>query len=68
MFSKSKWLEMSSLGIAQTKQLRGLGSPGHLFRARYFGDSADPSLRLGLEGDKHRKNCECCPVSQLIVR
>ena len=21
-----------------------------------------------LSCDKHRKNCECCPVSQLIVR
>ena len=23
---------------------------------------------LSLKGHKHRKNCECCPVSQLIVR
>ena len=23
---------------------------------------------LGIAGFKHRKNCECCPVSQLIVR
>ena len=22
----------------------------------------------GEEGEKHRKNCECCPVSQLIVK
>ena len=31
------------------------------------GQTSDP-LKIGQLFLKHRKNCECCPVSQLIVR
>ena len=56
--------------ITRFWMLGGLCNRGVLECPSYFSLFSPPSPKMGdqMVNYKHRKNCECCPVSQLIVR
>ena len=51
----------SSEGLCRAPQIRGRREE----RRHRRGQGGSPLINIKV---KHRKNCECCPVSQLIVR
>ena len=53
-------VKTSTVQTIQTEHLGGAG--GRMLFERLFAVQPSPII------DKHRKNCECCPVSQLIVK